>query len=246
MARRSIVNIILFSLEEVEHPLPRKDSRAIHILDVLRLRTGDTFDAGLIDGPIGKGCLASIEEDSITLSFSWTKSPPPLSPIQLFVGLPRPQTARDILRDATTLGIRSICFICTERSEPSYRSSSLWKSGEWRNCVINGAAQAFCTRLPEISHEESLVSAVSHLAQDEPVRIALDNYEASISLGKIELIDAKSVVLAIGSERGWSPAERQILKNSGFVLAHLGTRVQRTETACIAAITLINSKLGCF
>ena len=237
------MNIILFQPEEVQHPLPRSDARARHILGILRLQPTDTFDAGLINGALGKGTLIAIEESSLILEFSWGKPSPPLYPIHLLVGLPRPQTARDILRDATSLGVASIHFIQTGRGEASYSSSSLWKSGEWRKCVITGAAQAFSTQLPEIFPKENLAGAITRLPPDCWF-VGLDNYEAPASL--VECCPAKSraVALAVGSERGWSPEERMLLRNAGFSLAHLGSRVLRTETACVAAIAIIKSKLG--
>ncbi len=198
-----------------------------------------------MDGPIGKGTLLATNEDSLALSFAWGKSPPPLYPIHLLIGLPRPQTSRDLLRDLTTLGVFSICFFRSERGEASYASSTLWKSDEWRNCVINGAAQAFCTRLPEISHCGSLLEGITSLPPSAS-RVTLDNYEASGSLTEFNPAASSSVVLALGSERGWSPRERLLLRDSHFVFAHLGTRVLRTETACVAAVTLIRSKLGLF
>src|SRR5882757_6396441 len=89
------VNIILFRSPEVELPLPRQDPRARHILAVLRRRPGDTFDAGLVNGPRGKGTLVAVEAERLVLSFAWGESPPPLNPLTLLLGLPRPQTARD-------------------------------------------------------------------------------------------------------------------------------------------------------
>jgi 16S rRNA (uracil1498-N3)-methyltransferase len=237
------LNIILFEPEEVEHPLPRNDARAWHILNVLRLQPAGVFDAGLINGPRGKGVLVTLDEHSLVLSFAWEKTPPPLCPIHLLVGLPRPQTARDILRDVTTLGVASIHFICCDRGEPSYSSSNLWKSEEWRKCVINGATQAFCTLLPTVTPNEMLPDAIASLPRNAS-RIALDNYEASVSLAGFSPTSADSAAIAVGSERGWSPNERAILRNSGFTLAHLGPRVLRTETACIAAVTIIKAKLG--
>ena len=53
-----------------------------------------------------------------------------------------------------------------------------------------------------------------------------------------------SATLALGAERGWSAAERELLLQQGFLFVHLGERVLRTETACIAAITLLKAKLG--
>ena len=247
------MNIILFYAQEVERPLPRRDPRAIHLLGVLRRRPGDTFDAGLINGPRGKGTLVAIGEEALTLSFAWAEPPPPLSPISLLIGLPRPQTTRDILREATALGVSAMHFVRTERGEPGYATSSLWKSDAWKEHVISGAVQAFCTRLPVITHGHSLAEAVASLPPVERqgeagpaknTRIALDIYESPVALSQIDLSGSKSAALALGSERGWSAAERELLLQSGFTLAHLGRRVLRTETACIAAVTLLKAKLG--
>ena len=237
------VNIILFRPPEVELPLPRSDPRAQHLLAVLRRQPGDTFDAGVINGPRGKGTLISVDKGRVLVTFAWGEPPPPLPPLTLLIGLPRPQTARDILREATALGVAAMHFVRTERGEASYADSSLWHSGAWEECVINGAAQAFCTRLPEIFHGRPLADAIA--AQPAGgIRLALDNYESPAALSRVAVPAGQPVVLALGAERGWSPAERALLRASGFTFVHLGGRVLRTETACLAAITLIRAKLG--
>jgi len=218
------VNIILFRSPEVELPLPRRDPRARHLLTVLRRRPGDTFDAGVVNGPRGKGTLVAVEEGQLLLTFSWGESPPPLHPLALLIGLPRPQTARDILREATALGVAAMHFIRTEKGEASYARSTLWTSGAWEECVISGAAQACCTRLPEVTHGRTLAEAI-----------------AALPAGSVA---GQPVVLALGAERGWSAAERTQLSVGGFSLAHLGSRVLRTETACIAALALLKSQRG--
>jgi len=50
--------------------------------------------------------------------------------------------------------------------------------------------------------------------------------------------------VAIGPERGWSARERDLLRARGFELVHLGPRVLRTETACVAAVAVVKSRLG--
>lgn len=237
------MNIILFRPHEVELPLSRQDPRARHILDILRRRPGDTFDAGLINGPRGRGTLVSVESELLFITFAWGEFPPPPCPLTVVIGLPRPQTARDILRDATTLGVAALHFVCTDKGESSYARSRLWQGGEWERYVIAGAEQAFCTRLPEVTHGRALAEVLEALPADS-VRIALDNYTASAPLGGGALPGAGSAVLALGAERGWSDAERTRLESKGFAFAHLGPRVLRTETACIAAITLLKARLG--
>ena len=236
------VNLILFEPAEVAAPLPRSDRRAAHILDVLRRKAGETFDAGVLNGPRGKGTLVAVNPDSLTLAFEWEAPPPPLDPFELIVGLPRPQTARDILREATTLGVSALHFVKTEKGDANYARSTLWSSGEWRRHMIPGAEQAFDTRLPQVTHGRPLAEVLTALPA-QGTRIALDNYQAPTSLGQIPSV-TYYVTLAVGPERGWSATERDTLRSHGFTLVHLGARVLRTETAIIAAIAIINAKLG--
>jgi 16S rRNA (uracil1498-N3)-methyltransferase len=237
------VNIILFSAHEVELPLSRQDDRARHILNVLRRNPGESCDVGMINGPRGKATLTGITERELSLSFTWGEKPAPLVPIHLLVGLPRPQTARDLLRESATVGIARLTFVFTERSEPSYAQSSLWSTGEWHRLLVAGAAQAFCTRIPEVRHALPLDAAIATIIP-EAFRIALDNYAGQGALSQLTPASAAAVTLAVGAERGWTDAERMRLQEHDFVLAHLGSRVLRTETACVAAIMLLKAKLG--
>lgn len=235
------MNLILFEAAETLSPLPRSDPRAAHLLDVLRRGAGGVFDAGLLNGPRGKGTVVSIGESAIELSFAWGAEPPPLDPLSLVIGLPRPQTARKILQEAAALGVASLHFVLTEKGDRSYAQSTLWRSGEWRRHLITGAEQAFCTRLPQVTHGR-LMSEVAEAGESSGMRIALDNYEAGRGLAA--LVPAPPVTIAIGPERGWSAAERDLLRARGFEMVHLGSRVLRTETACVAAVAIVKAGLG--
>ena len=236
------VNLILFTPEEIARPLPLDDRRAVHLLQVLRRREGETFDAGLVDGPRGKGTVVAIGPEALTLSFAWAAEPPPPDPITLIVGLPRPQTARDILRDATALGVAAIHFVVTGKGERSYAGSTLWSTDEWRRHLLAGAEQAFDTRLPEVTHGRPLAEVLGALPP-APVRLALDNYGAAGPLSA-QPLPAGAIALAFGPERGWSNPERATLRSAGVSFGHLGSRVLRLETAITAALAVIKAKRG--
>lgn len=240
--RHERVNLILFEPDEIGGVLLRSDRRAKHVLQVLRRQPGETFDAGVINGARGRATLRAVTPTTIEVSFAATTAAPPLSPITVIVGLPRPQTARDILRDATTVGVGGLHFVATEKGERSYGQSTLWTAGEWRRHAITGAEQAFDTRLPEVTHGRQLRDVLASLPASGQ-RLALDNYESARPLAEVSLFGAASVTLALGAERGWSAAERDELRTTGFQLVHLGTRVLRTETAVIAALTLVRAAL---
>lgn len=240
------MNLVLFEPAELRVPLPITDPRARHILDVLRRGEGDSFDAGLVNGPRGTATLTHIDERSLALAFSPTHEPPQLPPTTLIIGLPRPQTARDILREATTLGATRIHFTATERTDPNYAASTLWTSGEWRRHCLTGAAQAFDTRIPEVTWTHTLATALASLPPKPATetRLALDNYEATQSLRDSASAQdnhpgaTSGITLAFGPERGWGTTDRAALGASGFTLAHLGSRVLRLETAIVAALAI--------
>ena len=235
------MNLILFEAAELATPLPRNDPRAAHLLGVLRLQVGGTFDAGVINGARGKGTLAGVDPDALALTFAWGPAPPPPDSLTLLIGLPRPQTARDILRETTALGVNALHFVTTEKGEPNYAQSTLWSSGKWRRHLLDGAQQAFDTRLPEVTHGRTLAEVIAALPHSG-TRFALDNYESPQTLSAAAV--AAPVTLAFGPERGWSAAERAILRTGGFGFVHLGPRVLRSETAVIATVAVVRAKLG--
>ena len=241
------MNLLLFEPAEIDRPLPRTDARAQHLLEILHRREGDSFDAGLVDGPRGKGTLVALAADALTLRFEWGNPPPPLAPITLILGLPRPQTARKILHDATTLGVAALHFVTAEKGELGYAQSPLWHTGEWRRHLLAGAAQAFCTRLPSLTYGQTLADALAALPEGG-TRLALDNYEATASLGDAVTGDstAPEIVLALGPERGWSARDRDALRAAGFTLVHLGQRVLRLETAVVAATAIVKAQRRLF
>jgi 16S rRNA (uracil1498-N3)-methyltransferase len=243
------VNLVLLEPAELGAPLPRTDVRARHILDVLRRREGDTFHAGVVNGPIGTGTLETIGADALAFSFVPVRDPPPLPPITLLIGLPRPPTARDILRDATTCGVAAIHFVATERTDPNYATSTIWRDGEWRRHLLVGAAQAFDTRLPVVTWTHTLGQALTAFGSEaDAACLALDNYEAEAHLGRWKpdggIADQTStpIVLALGPERGWGPADRARLRNHGATLLHLGKRVLRVEMAVVAALAILQAR----
>lgn len=76
-----------------------------------------------------------------------------------------------------------------------------------------------------------------------PLLIALDNVRPEGALALLSAL-GQSMVLAVGSERGWSDRERDELEEAGFLRLSMGERALRTETACTAAAVLALEKIG--
>ncbi|HLP07675.1 MAG TPA: RsmE family RNA methyltransferase [Opitutaceae bacterium] len=240
------MNLLLFARDELGRSLPAADPRARHLRSVLRRGVGEEFDLGVIDGPRGKGRVTALPADgAVEFAATLGHEPPPLPPLHLVIGLPRPQTARKILQECTALGVGALHFVATGRADPNYAQSTLWSSGEWREHLVDGAQQAFCTRLPEVTSGQSLATTLDAIPASA-LRLALDNYEAGAGLADIALPSPTptAAVLALGPERGWDAADRAALRAAGFALVHLGPRVLRVETACVAAVAILKARLG--
>lgn len=237
------MNIILFDACEIEHLLPLNDARVRHVTEVIGCTEGDVFDVGLVDGPRGKARIVAVTGRGMELEFNFAAERPQLYPVEMVIGLPRPPSARRMLKDLTTQGVEKIHFVATDKGERSYLNSRLWTSDEYRRLLREGAEQAFCTRLPTVVLHESLDACMVDLASGK--RLALDNYEADMSLAALPS-DVGRYVLGVGSERGWSTRERSVLRDNEFTLVHLGQRVLKTETASIVGLALVLGKLGAY
>lgn len=233
------MNLILLEKTVSTLTWDRHDRRAQHLKKVLRPAPGDRIDVGCINGPRGKATIVECSKNGDwTLTLEWGSPPDPLLPLDLLLGLPRPQTARKLLNTATTLGARRLLFFSTEKGESSYAESKLWKTGEWQRHLIEGAEQAFSTWLPEVRHFSDLAGALESLSGLSSSRVVLDNYEGEASF-RNTASTGLPMILALGSECGWSPQERTLFRNANFQFFGLGERVLRTETALAYALGAI-------
>ena len=259
------MNIILFT--DIPKYLPLADERALHIRKILKLKAGDSFRAGILDGPAGEVRIIGVDEKGYTLE--WTETGPSvgLYPLTLITGFVRPISAKRILREAASLGVGRLIFTVTDTGERSYLEANLWKTGEYRQYLVNGLQTAGATVMPKIdlcrgvrealqaAHQESLPagredssgsphgSFAGGPAGKRPVLLLLDNISGEGSLSARNLKD-RVVVLAVGSERGWSDRERKNFLEAGFEPMRIGSRVLRTETACTAGIALVLRGMG--
>ena len=239
------MNRILFEQQAATYTLDPADPRFEHVRGVLRMGVGDQFDVGVVNGPVGKATIHSLEEGRMDIRVGWGDRPPLPPPVILLVGLCRPATARKILTTVPTLGVRQLAFARTARTDPAYPKSSLWTTGEWRTRLLEGVEQSFDTYLPDLALTDTLSEAVAAL----PVkcrRLALDVYEGTSPLGQARLEPGKPVCLAVGPERGWDARDRKVLTDAGFELVSLNERVLRVETAVTVGLTLLLHNLGIF
>jgi RsmE family RNA methyltransferase len=233
------MNLILFEEHERGLPLHKRDPRAVHLLKVLHKTEGASFEAGVLGGLRGRGRIERIDgSGSIEVSLDLYEDPPPRLLIRLAVGFPRPIQVRRLLRDMASMGVEAVDLMGTELGEKSYRDTGLFSGGGAREALIQGAVQARDTRLPALAVHPSLEAWLAARPWRSGARLcAADNLRPA-GMFPPSGSNARGTVLAVGSERGWSDAERALLEAAGFTRLSLGERALRTETACVAAVAL--------
>jgi len=239
------MNRILFEEKADRYELDPSDPRFEHVRGVLRMRKGDSFDAGVVNGPVGRACIECLTTRSMTVRVEWGPSPPPPAPIWLLLGMCRPAAARRILGTVPTLGARGLIVVPAGKSDPAYARSALWRDGAYRRYLKEGAEQAFDTWVPSVHLPASLTEAMERVPR-EARRLALDVYEGSTPLSTALGEPPPAVCLAVGPERGWNHADRQALLDNGFDLVRLNDRVLRVETAVVVGMTLLLQQLGAY
>ncbi len=231
---------MLITADEAASGLPPADARARHLRDTVGLSVGGTFHVGIENGLRGIATITSLGP-KLTFAVAWEKTPQAHLPLTVLIGLPRPQTAKKVLHDLASLGAARLIFFESEKGDPGYLTSSLWKDGEWREHVLKGTEQACSTLVPEVTRVGSLAEAIA-LVDGPAWKLALDPYEAA---GAPELsAPASAAVLAIGPERGFGDGERRALRAAGFAFAHLGDRILRVEAAALVGGALMLAQLG--
>ena len=226
------MNIVLFEIDECNGVLRRDDYRARHIIDVLKLKVGDSFTAGIINVDRGIATISLIDAEKILYSYQKKDEGNPLYPITLLVGQVRPISIKRILREAVMLGIEKVIISGCDLTEKSYEKAKIYSDLEYKQYLIDGAMQGGSSHVSEVE----LISSVKKVPLHADNLILLDNVMSSSPLSGQHLTG--SVLVAIGPERGFSDKEREFFLNNGFSVHSLGSRILRTETACAVASAL--------
>jgi 16S rRNA (uracil1498-N3)-methyltransferase len=179
--------------------------------------------------------------------------------ITLAQGLPKADKMDFIIQKSTELGVSRIIPLITERSQVRHTE----KIERWRKIALSASQQSGRGRIPEIeeivSIEEFLkntpLTPLDRGEQFPPLKkgdeggflnILFSEEQKEINLKNIlnDFNAVKNIVLLIGPEGGFTKIEVSAAVKKGFIEASLGPRILRTETAPIAAISIIQYELG--
>jgi len=162
--------------------------------------------------------------------------------LELAIGVSRGERMDWVLQKATELGVTKITPLITERTEVKLSGERADKKMEhWQQIIISACEQCQRNLLPELSEPKYFSAWVD--ACNAELKFVL-HHRDNKGLPKNET--AKSVALLIGPEGGLDEDEIAEAIVNGFSPLTLGPRVLRTETAPVAAISLVQYLWGDF
>jgi RsmE family RNA methyltransferase len=233
------------------------DARAVHLRKVLSARPGDSFAAGVLGGALGRLTVLSVSREGTAFRFTEEAPPLPLLPLEIIIGAARPLVTRRLLKDLSSLGLKALHFVAARLSEKSYLESSLWKNGEYKDCMKEGLVQSGNTLLPEARLYKQLEDCIAALTPAAPentgetapeiLRCVFDP-SGELSLAHLARpahgAPPAGMILAVGPERGWTQNELESFIKAGFRVYSMGKRILRTEAAALAASVAALSRMG--
>jgi len=218
---------------------------AVHVGKVLRLREDDSIVLFDGSGLEYDAQIRSMTRHRIIVSVGSGRDPGTESPLEvtLLQGICRSQRMDMLIQKATELGVGSIHTVSCARSVVRLDGDRGHRKTEhWRQIAISACEQSGRVRLPEIVAPTTVVATLEAVADAAGARLLLDPL-ADGNLGTA-LDSARRVMLLIGPEGGLADAERAAALAAGFRPVRLGPRVLRTETAPLAALSILQYLAG--
>jgi 16S rRNA (uracil1498-N3)-methyltransferase len=224
------------------------DAETHHAIDVLRMNPGDkavVFNGRGVEATVE---IAAVTRKSVTLrKLLHAKSAPIGCAITLAQAVPKGKAMDLIVQKAVELGAAAIVPLLSERTVIQVEEdNAARKQQKWQAVAIEAAKQCGQNWLPKVDLPLSPKEFFSHPVRYELMLIASLQPDA-MHLKKLlaEYTDKKpkSVLILVGPEGDFTPAEIGLAKSHGCRPITLGPIVLRTETAAIYCLSVLSYEL---
>lgn len=220
---------------------------AHHLARVLRLKPGDQLVVVGQDGQAGKAVIDSVTATCVTAKLTSgidSMVEPPLT-VWLAQGLPKGDKMDLIVQKAVELGVAGIIPLAAEHSVVRYDAAKqLNRITRWQKIAGEAGKQCGRGKIPQITNIKTMTEVLAELSSNTTLLML---YEGETTQGIREALGnyAKgTIVVIIGPEGGFSAAEVELCHKRGAQIVTMGPRILRTETAAIAALTIVMYQCG--
>lgn len=222
-------------------------SEAHHALDVLRLTAGERVLVFNGEGAEITAEIVDVGRDKVALrKLQAGKSQPLGCRITLGQAIPKGKNMELIVQKATELGVTGIVPLLSERTVVQIDPEDGPKKQEkWRQTVIEAAKQCGQNWIPQVLPPQTPKQFFGGAPKFDLMLIASLQPDA-LHLKTILAEQPKppvNVLILIGPEGDFTPAEISLAKSAGCRPITLGPIVLRTETAAIYSLSVLAYEL---
>ena len=218
--------------------------QAEHLVRVLRAAPGQIYDV-VAGGFLHRAEIVSVQPTEVVFALHEELESDTALPLHLLLAVFKFDHMEWAIEKATELGVARLTPVLARRTEKHLAQAAAKRAERWRRIALEASKQSRRTTVPEILDPVPLKSALEQAT--EPVRILLSETEQETTIASA-LSNAPSTgaeyALAIGPEGGWTPEEMGLFTQQGWQPVTLGPRILRAETAAIAAIAILSSRLA--
>jgi 16S rRNA (uracil1498-N3)-methyltransferase len=223
------------------------EHEARHCTQVMRHREGDEIIVFNGRGEIARARISAAGKNEVRLEcLELQIQPEALCRITLAAALIKAERWEWLVEKATELGASEIQPIITERCVVRLGADEVAKKLEkWNRLMIETCKQCGRAWAPQLHlprkldsvlsgakrHDLSLIASLAGSARSIPQVLA--GYTSA----------APHVLILIGPEGDFSPAEYDMAAHSGLVPVTLGSQVLRAETAALSALSILGQLL---
>ena len=150
------------------------------------------------------------------------------------------------IQKTTELGVAVIVPLVSEHTIVRPKQMRVGSRQErWQRIAAEAAQQSERWDMPAIGTPCTAMEFFSTPAQ-AALKLILSERGTGQSLNVVTLPSSptQTIALAIGPEGGWRDVELAQANASGFLPVTLGARILRAETAALAAVSVLQSRLG--
>jgi len=242
----------------VHHNIKLSESAARHAGLVLRLSVGD--ELVLFNGD-GFDYCANISEISrkiiaVKIASRIAVSSESVLKLHLAQAVSKPDKMDWVVQKAVELGVSEITPVITQYCPVKITEK---KVDHWQGIIISACEQSGRSVIPKLNKIIVLEDFLDQNKVNDKTNNKINNTvknkinsglifhpNAPLKFSEISLDNPKEVILFIGPEGGFHEDEVKLAEKHGFLSVRLGSRILRTETAAVAAISVLQSRWGDF
>jgi 16S rRNA (uracil1498-N3)-methyltransferase len=219
-----------------------------HLRRVLRLGPGDQLTVFDDTGWEHEAIIRSFSADRGDVDILRSYRPERESSLQitLALGLTKGEKMDFVIEKATELGVQTLVPFISSYTVPKLNDRKIeTRSERWQRIALSASKQSGRTLVPKVLTICEFRELVRQPWTDI-LKILCWEREGHLTLKQLYETDrnVRAILLVIGPEGGFSSEEADKARQTGFKSVQLGRRILRSETAALAALSVVQFLWG--